>query len=70
VGTRPKPPNAGKGRKPGVPNKATKEIRERARELIEDPIGMAKTLELYRRGKLHPAVVQMYARDAVAAAHR
>jgi len=32
---RPKPPNAGKGRKKGVPNKVTRDVREAIRDLLE-----------------------------------
>lgn len=36
AGTRPKPPNAGKGRTKGVPNKATKAFRDTITQLLED----------------------------------
>ena len=31
----------GPGRKPGIPNKATQDIKERAREVLEDPAYLA-----------------------------
>lgn len=36
AGSRPKPPNAGKGRIAGTPNKATKAFRETITQLLED----------------------------------
>lgn len=39
VADRPKPPNAGKGRKKGVPNKATRDVREAIAKLAEANVG-------------------------------
>ena len=47
------------GRKVGTPNKATLEIREAARQIVESEQGRKKMLELYNIGELHPALVQM-----------
>lgn len=47
----------GGGRKKGVPNKATVEVRQWAQSVLEDDEGRQKTLELYRKGKLAPAIV-------------
>ena len=49
----------GPGRKPGIPNKATVEVKEAAQAFLNDPAGLAKMLEQYRRGKLAPPVVIM-----------
>lgn len=50
----------GPGRPKGVPNKVTLEIREAARALVDDEQAQRKMLEDYRRGKLHPSIVQMF----------
>lgn len=47
------------GRPKGVPNKVTLEIREAARQFVEDPAGQAKLLEQYQQGNLNPSVLQM-----------
>ena len=52
---KPKPPNAGKGRKKGVPNKVTAEIREVTQRLF-DPTYWAYTRKRLVTGKLPPAV--------------
>jgi hypothetical protein len=48
------------GRQKGVQNKATVEVKEAARAFLSDPVGQAKLAEQYRRGKLHPSVLQMF----------
>jgi hypothetical protein len=48
------------GRKPGVPNRATIEVKEAARAFLADPDGQARLLEQYRRGKLHPSVLALF----------
>lgn len=55
-----RPPNAGKGRKAGVPNKATAEIKDRARSILEDDAATERYRKLYRAGKLHPRLVVMF----------
>ena len=45
------------GRPKGQPNKATREVQVWSREIIEDPQGVAKTRELYQKGRLAPAIV-------------
>ena len=50
----------GPGRPKGVPNKVTVEIREAARAFVNDEEGQRKLLEQYRRGKLNPAILQMF----------
>lgn len=50
----------GPGRKKGVPNRATVEVKEAARAFLADPAGQAKLLEQYQRGKLHPSVLAMF----------
>lgn len=47
----------GGGRKKGVPNKATIQVREWSQSVLEDAEGRQKTLELYRKGRLAPAIV-------------
>lgn len=51
-GTR--PPNAGKGRKKGVPNKATRDVREAVAELVQ---GNVENLQLWLEdvGRTNPA---------------
>lgn len=48
---RPKPPNAGKGRKKGVPNKRTQAVRERL--LRDHELTAESTVEAIRRGALY-----------------
>jgi len=52
---RPKPP--GSGRQKGTPNKVTRDVQEWARSIVEDPKGVAKTVQLYQQGRLAPAIV-------------
>lgn len=47
------------GRPKGVPNKVTLEVREAARQFVEDPVGQAKLLEQYQQGSMNPTVLQM-----------
>lgn len=44
------------GRKKGVCNKVTREVRDWARSILEDPQVQAKTLEMAREGKLPPGL--------------
>jgi hypothetical protein len=46
-----------KGRPKGCRDKRTVQVQTWSREIIEDPQGMAKTRELYRKGRLAPAIV-------------
>lgn len=46
----------GPGRKRGVPNKATVEVKEMARALVEDPTYRANLTARLRRGRCAPAV--------------
>lgn len=48
-----------KGRKPGVPNKATREIKALWRGILEDPIVQARLLHDAQRGRLAPPVLCM-----------
>lgn len=50
----------GPGRKKGQKNKATVAMKDAAQLFLEDPIGKAKLLDQYRRGKLHPSVLIMF----------
>lgn len=50
---------AGPGRPKGVPNKATREAKELARSILEDPTVQGKLLDQAQRGKLAPAVMTM-----------
>lgn len=47
------------GRKRGTPNKATVQIKEWAREFVEDAEGRAKLLEQYRAGQLNPTILTL-----------
>jgi len=47
----------GMGRPKGAVNKASLEIKQLARTLIEDPVGWNRMVTDYRRGKLNAAVV-------------
>jgi hypothetical protein len=49
----------GPGRKPGVPNKVTQEVRDLAESLINDDAYLAKLRAQLRAGKCNPAVVTM-----------
>jgi adenine C2-methylase RlmN of 23S rRNA A2503 and tRNA A37 len=51
-----KPPAAGQGRKSGVPNKATLEVKEFCRGLINDEIYQKKLRARMQSGKIPPAV--------------
>lgn len=44
------------GRPPGVPNKATTEVKEWARAIFDDPLVRQKTLALAQTGKLPPGI--------------
>jgi len=46
-----------KGRTPGVPNKATLEIRAWARSVVDDPAVRDRVFALARQGKLQPAML-------------
>jgi hypothetical protein len=48
-----------KGRPKGVPNKVTREIREFAQSILEDPQVQARTLEDARRGRLAPPIAAL-----------
>lgn len=48
------------GRPRGVPNRATREVKEAAQLFLADPQGQARLLEQYRRGKLHPSVLALF----------
>ncbi len=50
-------PRSGGGRPPGVQNKVTREIKEIAQGLLEDPIYQAKLKEQLQEGKLAPPVL-------------
>lgn len=50
------PPNAGKGRPKGIPNKASGEVKILARDLLSDPIYLANLRKRLRSGKIAPAV--------------
>lgn len=55
----------GKGRLPtgrpkGVPNKATREIKEAARAFLENPEGLARLKEQYEAGTLNPSILIRY----------
>lgn len=49
----------GPGRPKGVPNKATREAKELARSILEDPVVQRKLRDQAQRGKLAPAVMTM-----------
>lgn len=49
----------GSGRKKGTPNKATAEIKARAREILEHPEVQATTLEMAIEGRLPPQIWTM-----------
>ncbi len=53
---RPKPPAAGMGRKKGVLNKATIEVKAFCRELLDDPTYQASLKQRLREGVLPPAM--------------
>lgn len=53
-----RPPNAGKGRKPGVPNKATADVRAAAREYSAEAL---ETLAGIMRGGKQPAAARVAA---------
>jgi len=57
--TRRIPPNAGKGRRLGVPNKATTEVRELARKLIADQDYKKNFKQRWRTGDIPPQVETM-----------
>jgi hypothetical protein len=42
-----------------VPNKSTSEVRELARELLNDPVYRANLVERLQNGKLAPAMEQL-----------
>lgn len=48
-----------RGRAPGVPNKATREVKAFWRQVLEDPLVQQRILEDARRGRLAPAVLCM-----------
>lgn len=48
-----------KGRAKGALNKNTQAMKQVAEVFCNDEAGRAKMLEQYRRGKLHPILVQM-----------
>jgi len=54
-----KPPNAGKGRPKGVPNKATTEAKELAAAILGDERYVKKLRSRAFAGKLHPSVETM-----------
>lgn len=56
---RPKPSNAGKGRKPGVPNKVTAEAQALAAAILNNPAYVRKLTDRALAGKLPPAVETM-----------
>jgi len=47
----------GPGRPKGLPNRATVEIKDWARSILEDPAVRGRTLALAREGRLAPAVL-------------
>lgn len=49
----------GPGRKPGVPNKVTREVKDLARRIIEDAHVQARMVLDARRGRLAPPVMTM-----------
>lgn len=51
---KPRPANA--GRRKGTPNKATTEIRQFCRSLLEDPVYQANLRKKLRALRLHPSV--------------
>jgi len=44
------------GRPPGIPNKATLEVKEWARAIFDDPLVRVSTLRLAQKGKLPPGI--------------
>ena len=50
----------GAGRKAGQKNRATLDIQQYARSIIEDPLVKTKLLEMAQRGKLHPALYREF----------
>jgi hypothetical protein len=47
------------GRKPGVPNKITAEVRQFALAFLNNPKGLAKMAEQYEQGTLPPAILSL-----------
>jgi len=47
----------GPGRPKGLPNRATVEIKDWARSILEDPLVRGRTLSLAREGRLAPGVL-------------
>ena len=50
-------PRPGPGRRKGQPNRATVEIRDWARSILEDQVVRSRTLSLAREGRLAPGVL-------------
>jgi hypothetical protein len=50
-------PPPGPGRRKGQPKRATLEIRDCARSILEDPVVRTRTLALAREGRLAPGVL-------------